>query len=124
MPLLQLIIELEDETITRQETTGENVKNSILFIILSLLWGNNTRVIENLFVKTYIRDRLRQYEPIFKKIDKKEIETMKKILNLKRQNLAMLDEASNNIGESNGYPYRLRKDNHKETAGRQYVKKV
>ncbi len=100
----------DDETITRKETSSENTGTSILFIIAVLLWGNSVRSIEKLFVKTYIRDKLREYELLFRKINKKEIETMKKILELKKQNLTMIDENLTNIGEIKEYPYRLRKD--------------
>lgn len=113
--------ESDDETITRQETTSENVWHSILFIIMALSWGNNTRLIAKLFVKTYIRDRLREYEPLFRQINKEELEIMKKILEVKKQNLAMIDETSNNVGEGEDYPYRLRKDKNEENEGRQYV---
>lgn len=113
--------ESEDETITRQETSSENIWNSIWFIIMALCWGNNVRNIEKLFVKTYIRDRLREYEPLFRQINKEELETMKRILEVKKQNLAMIDETSNNIGENEGYTYRLRKDKVEENEGRQYV---
>lgn len=113
--------ESEDETIARQETSSENVWHSIWFIIMALCWGNNVRNIEKLFVKTYIRDKLREYEPLFRQINKEELETMRKILEVKKQNLAMIDETSNNIGESEGYPYRLRKDKTEENEGRQYV---
>ncbi len=111
----------EDETINRRETSGENIWNSILFIILSLGWGNNFRMIERLFIKTYIRDRLGKYEHLFRQINKEEIEKMKKLIEVKNQNLAMIDETSNNIGESEGYPYRLRKDKSEENEGRKYV---
>lgn len=110
--------ESEDEAITREETSSENIWHSILFIIMAL---SNTRLIEKLFVKTYIRDRLREYEPLFRQINKEELEIMKKILEVKKQNLAMIDETSNNIGESEGYPYRLRKDKTEENEDRQYV---
>lgn len=113
--------ESENETITRQETSSENIWNSIWFIIMALCWGNNVRNIEKLFVKTYIRDRLREYEPLFRQINKEELETMKRILEVKKQNLAMIDETSNNIGENEGYTYRLRKDKVEENEGRQYV---
>lgn len=111
--------ESEDETITRQETSSENVWHSILFIIKALFWGNNTRMIEKLLVKTYIRDRLREYEPLFKQINKEE--TMKKILEVKKQNLAMINETSNNVEEKEGYPYKLRTTRSEESEDRQYV---
>lgn len=115
--------ESENETMTRQETIGENVMNSILFIILALCWGNNIRVIEKLFIKTYIRDKLREYESFFQQINREELETMKKILESEKQNLKMLDETAHSIEENERYPYRLRRDNSVEDENRQYVLK-
>lgn len=99
----------EEQTITRPETSGENALHSIWFIILSLCWGNNVRNIEKLFVKTYMRDKLREYEPLFRKINKEELEEMKKILELRKQNLAMITPSENVDNENNGYAYRLRR---------------
>lgn len=101
--------ESEEETFTRLETTSENVWHSIWYIVLSLCWGNNVRILEKLFVKTYIRDRLREYEPSFRKINKEELETMRKILKVKQENLAMINSEAKNIGEEDGYSYRLRR---------------
>lgn len=99
----------EEETFTRLETTSENVWHSIWYIVLALCWGNNFRNIEKLFVRTYIRDRLREYEPLFRQINKEELETMRKILKVKQENLAMINSESKNIGEKEGYSYRLRR---------------
>lgn len=99
----------EEETFTRLETTSENVWHSIWYIVLALCWGNNVRNLEKLFVKTYIRDRLREYEPSFRKINKEELETMRKILKVKQENLAMINSEAKNIGEEDGYSYRLRR---------------
>lgn len=101
--------ESEEETFTRLETTSENVWHSIWYIVLALCWGNNVRNLEKLFVKTYIRDRLREYEPSFRKINKEELETMRKILKVKQENLAMINGEAKNIGEEDGYSYRLRR---------------
>lgn len=101
--------ESEEETFTRLETTSENVWHSIWYIVLALCWGNNVRNLEKLFVKTYIRDRLREYEPSFRKINKEELETMRKILKVKQENLAMINSEAKNIGEEDGYSYRLRR---------------
>ena len=101
--------ESKEETFTRLETTSENVWHSIWYIVLALGWGNNFRNIEKLFVRTYIRDRLREYEPLFRQINKEELETMRKILKVKQENLAMVDSESKNIGEKEGYSYRLRR---------------
>lgn len=101
--------ESEDEIITRPETFGENVLHSIWCIIMALGWGYNIRTIEKLFVKTHIRDKLREYEPLFRKVNKEELKIMKKLLEIKKQNLAMIDENASDIRENDGYPYRLRK---------------
>lgn len=101
--------ESEEETFARLETKSENVWHSIWYIVLALCWGNNFRNIEKLFVRTYIRDRLREYEPLFRQINKEELETMKKILKLKQENLTMINSESKNIGEKEGYSYRLRR---------------
>lgn len=101
--------ESEDEFITRSETTSENVWHSIWFVIMALCWGNNVRNIEKLFVKTYIRDKLREYEPIFRPINKDELESMKKVLEMKKQNLSMIDASLENVNENNGHTHILRR---------------
>lgn len=97
--------ESEEETMTRSETTGENVLFSLLYIIVVLLWGNSTKQFMKIFVKTYIRDRLKEYEPMYKIITPKEIETLKEILAMKKENLILLDESAKSIS------YSLRKNN-------------
>lgn len=101
--------ESEEETLVRQETNSENTWNSIWYIVLALCWGNNVRNIGKLFVKTYIRDKLREYEPLFRQINKDELETIKKMLKVKKENLTMINSTSNSIEEKEGYSYRLRR---------------
>lgn len=102
-------IESEDEFITRTETLEENVFHSVCFVLLSLYWGYNLSNIGKIFVKTHIRDRLREYEPLFKQIDKKELEIMKKILEMKKNNLAMIYDSTSDINTRDVRSYRLRK---------------
>lgn len=102
--------ESEEKTSTRLETTSENALTSISYIIQTLSWGISFRTLEKLFVKTHTKDKLRKYETLFRKIDKEELENMKKVLKLKQENLRMLDNESKNIGEKEGYPYTLRKN--------------
>ena len=66
---------------------------------MSLLWGNCVRSIENVFIKTYIRDNLRRYKSLFRRINKEELNTMKKILEIKKKNLELIDEKFNNNKE-------------------------
>ena len=96
--------ESETETITRPETTEENFWNSIIYIVTILFYGIVAKKIEKIFVKTYIRDSLRECSFFFRSIDKEELETMRKILKLKQENLAMI-----NSNESTSYSRKLRK---------------
>lgn len=99
--------ESEEETITRLETKSENFWHSLWYIVLVLSYGNNVRLLEKIFVKTYMRDKLREYEPSFRKINKEELDTMKKILKMKQENLSMLNNDNNS--SIDGYSYKLRK---------------
>ena len=94
----------DSEYRVRKETGIENVGYTILSIIWICLLGMNFINLEKVFVKRFIRDKLREYEPLYRNIDKNELETIKKIIELKKQNLAMLDESN-----SNNYSYKLRR---------------
>ena len=100
-------LESEEETITRLETKSENFWHSLWYIVLVLSYGNNVRLLEKIFVKTYMRDKLREYEPSFRKINKEELDTMKKILKMKQENLSMLNNDNNS--SIDGYSYKLRR---------------
>ncbi len=97
--------ESEEDTITRKETTGENVLNSILYIILTLCWGASLGSLGKIFIKTYFRDILRECEPLFTPINKDDLEAMKRMLEVKKENLSMISENENN----SNYSYKLRK---------------
>ena len=88
--------ESEEETITRLETKSENFWHSLWYIVLV-----------KIFVKTYMRDKLREYEPSFRKINKEELDTMKKILKMKQENLSMLNNDNNSSIDE--YSYKLRR---------------
>lgn len=99
----------EKETITRLETKTENFVNSLNFLCLLVAIGNVIAVLKKLTLKDAIKNKLSEYDSYFKFIRKSELETMKKILQLRQENLMMLDDNYNNIGEHEGYSYRLRK---------------
>lgn len=102
-------LESEEETFTRLETTKENIWYSIWYIALTLCWGYNFRCLEKAFITFHIRDKIREYEPLFRQIDKEELENIRKIIELKQKNLAMINSKSTNIDEKEDYPHRLRK---------------
>ena len=99
----------EKETITRLETKTENFVNSLNFLCLLVAIGNVIAVLKKLTLKDAIKNKLSEYDSYFKFIRKSELETMKKILQLRQENLMMLNDNYNNIGEHEGYSYRLRK---------------
>ena len=101
--------ESETETITRLEESSRNFLGTILYIIIVLCWGTNFRSMEQIFIKTYLRDRLRKYEPMFRQINKDELETMKKIIELKKENLALIKGKTTD--ETTGHSYSLRRIN-------------
>lgn len=111
----------DNEIIIRKETSEENLLQGVLYIIESLIWGNSFRLIEKVFVKTYLRDKLVEYETSLRLISKEELEEMKKILELKKQNLTMINETTTNISES--YAHSLRKDKIEKNDNVQYVLK-
>lgn len=84
-------IEDEENFIVREETSGENLSTTIWTIFLSLCWGNNFRIIGKIFVKTYVRDKLKAQEANFRPLTKEEFEKLKKILELKKENLSLLE---------------------------------
>lgn len=101
--------ESEEEFIVRPETVWENIGNSMWYMLNILVCGLGMKAVEKLFVKKSIKDRLKKYEGSLKIINKEELEKMKKILILKQQNLAMLDETLENIDVKSDYSYKLRK---------------
>ena len=78
----------EENIIRRDETIGANVLETILYIIVSLSWGNSFRLIGKLFVKNKFRDKLRSIDNSIRPIDKKELNRLKNILEIKRENIS------------------------------------
>lgn len=101
--------ESENYIMNRPETSGENVLNSLLYIITVLFSGSIIMGLERILVKTYIRDKLKEYQISFRHINKNELERMRKILKVKQENLAMLINEETNIDNIDGYSYKLRK---------------
>lgn len=88
----------------RKESNFENILYSIMYICYLIMGGYAINKIEKIFLKTYIRDRLKEYEPLYKQINKDDVEVMKNILKLKQENLALLNNES--INEDNVFKLR------------------
>ena len=76
-----------DNVITRKESLGENIFNSLAFLLGVFLLGSCFKNIAKCFIKIDIRDRLKVYESLFNEINLQELE---KILEIKKQNLALI----------------------------------
>lgn len=100
----------QDDFILRKETVGENILQSIFYIVLVFISGIGLTFLGKIFLKTRIKDNLKRYESAFKEIKDDDLDIMKKILQLKQENLLLLSDTENNeLGEKN-YSYKLRKD--------------
>lgn len=96
--------ESEEEFLIRQETIGENIFNSISYIFLTFLLGCLIYAMKESLVKNYIKDKLVTCEQSLKWFDKEELEIMKKILKLKKENLRMLTDSEYDVDKT----YKLR----------------
>lgn len=95
------------EYITRLETIGENILNSFFYLILVLGIGYQLSVIEEKILKKYIEDERIKIKASFKVKSEKDIEELKKILEIKKANFNMI---SDNLQDNKkGYGLYLRK---------------
>lgn len=85
------------EEFGRLETGFENFMNSLFYIILVAFLGSGIKFAERVFVKMSVSDRLKEYEPLFRHVSKEELDNLKKVLELKKENLAILNDVSVNI---------------------------
>ncbi len=97
-----------DEYMIGKETVTANVFYTILFIIVSSILGVGLKKIGNILIKTKIRDKLREYQSYFHKLNSADLKEIEKILQVTKQNLALLAESTPNINESDSYIYKLR----------------
>ena len=95
----------DNESIKRRETFYENTLHTMLFIALSFILGNAMANVKRVLLKTYVRDKLRELEPLYSEISTQDIEEIKAILKLENQNLELLLQ---NI-DSNNPSCRIRK---------------
>lgn len=80
----------DEEFIIRDETIGECIFDSLYYIIVSFGWGSILKFIKKKTIKTRVEDKLNHYESNLRYIRKKELETLKRILELKQNNLDLI----------------------------------
>lgn len=100
----------ETETITRPETPIENVLNTSIFLTLSLCCGFTISIMKKHLAKTSIKDKLKEYEQSFNTIKIDDLNKMKQLLKIKKQNLIMLSKTATTIKDNKdeNYQYVLR----------------
>lgn len=103
-------VKSEEEKFKRLETRSENFWNSLIFVVSTLYVGWNLKIAGILFIITTPKDKLKEYEPSFRQITIEELETMKDIIKLKQENLAMLNSEVTNTNGNEQYSRKLRKD--------------
>lgn len=94
----------------RSETNIENFFNSLAYFSLIFCIGSSLRKVKNIFLRSYVQDKLNGYKSEFRQINKEELETLRNSLKLKQENLAMINNPYPNSEDQNGLSYRLIKN--------------
>lgn len=94
--------ESSDDYIYRLETDKDNWFYSISWIGIVLIWGYNFSNWKYILIKSYVKDKINGYTIMYKKIDVNELDNLRKLLEVKKCNLDMLND--NNV-----YKLKLRK---------------
>ena len=76
------------------QTNLENIASILLIIVRTYIFGIIFTLIKKLVIKTYIKDKLNSIEPKCRPVTEKEIEELKRILALKKENLSLLEAES------------------------------
>jgi len=91
----------EEEFIYRNETAGENILNSIYYIIVTIGWRFILMDIKRIIFKNRFKDNLGYYKETLNPINTEDLEKFKEVLKLKEENLKMLDENSKSLTDKN-----------------------
>lgn len=100
--------ESEDRTYTRDETDWEVIKYSILYILLISAVGSGLVGLEHLFTKKKIEQKLGELKVRYKRISSSELEDLRKLLEVKKANLDLLNEQQDDSLEMPISPRKVR----------------
>lgn len=81
----------------RNETFEENAISTLMYLILSLLLGFSLKKVDKIIFKDYFIDRFNLSLINYKNIEKTEIDELRKIIKLKKENLLLLKEDNNDF---------------------------
>lgn len=99
---------LDDEFIIRKESVTENLLYTLLFIGALSTLGGGFKLLGNIFIKNKIRDKLIGYQVSFQKVNISDLEKLKYILMVEKENLALLNDSNPSIDKEDSYIYKLR----------------
>lgn len=81
----------------RNEAFKENAISTLMYLILSLLLGFSLKKVDKIIFKDYFIDRFNLLLINYKIIKKKEIDELREIIKLKKENLLLLKEDNNDF---------------------------
>ena len=81
----------------RNETFEENAISTLMYLILSLLLGFSLKKVDKIIFKDCFIDRFNLSLINYKNIEKTEIDELRKIIKLKKENLLLLKEDNNDF---------------------------
>lgn len=82
--------ESDEYFITRRENFSEIAWNSLTYLIETFAIGYFLSGVGNFFIKTHLRDKFRKYDSLFRVVNVDEVDDMKMILKVKKENLAII----------------------------------
>ncbi len=80
-----------EEFITREETTWENIGNTSGYFIYTLLGGLALTGVKRLFLKTYVKDKLKDKEKRLVFISEEDISEIEELLKIRNQNINLFE---------------------------------
>lgn len=90
----------KENPIIRKETMGEEILEDISYIITMTFLSEALKGVKNIIIKDYVKNKLNILEAKYRPINKNELERLNKILELRKENLLLL-EGDKEIKENN-----------------------
>ena len=100
-------IEIPSDTMSYN--TEENAFALLQFVFLSLFTGIGASGIKKILGKTYISDKLKTYEVLYRPIEADELLEIKAALEIKKQNLVLLTSMDETKGDEDKYSRTLKR---------------
>lgn len=77
----------------KQESASRNLLTTLVFMMISFILGKGLESVKKITFNTYIKDYFERYAFSCHEINEKEIEKLKEILEIKKENLSLIKES-------------------------------